>query len=153
MAKVISSLLIAGLCSCASGKEVMTVNSSPVALVNRVSPDMLRVTILADRKISGDSDTIINLTRGGDNFDAYIDMVGGSIEVGQEKKVYSSIGRIDMLKDQSILITIYESLDRRVPQSEVKIPPSDSNYARIISKFPNLTPGHFRNITKKSILD
>lgn len=116
--------------------------ANEVGSVARLDERTIQVTYFNPPSEGGN---VVRMLRSDDrNYQAYIDMVGGSLNKGEEKLIPLSIGRVTMLDDGSLLYEITESQEPLRPGAREYVKKGTERYASLLRKYPDLTPGHFR---------
>ncbi len=128
-------------CACAGLESAAT---KAVGSVERIDNSAIRVTYFNPPSEGGN--TVLSVTVTDRNYDAYIDMGGGTVAVGETRMIPHSIGRVTMLDTGDLLYEVTESQAPSRPGAREYVKRGTDRYSYLMRKFPDLLPGHFRLI-------
>jgi hypothetical protein len=114
---------------------------APVGAVQRSNASTLLVTYYGEPDLPPKT---IEVPSSAGNYDAYLDMVGGEVRMGEKREIPCSIGRVSMLANGDLLYNIAPAADR--PDAVEHVTRGTARYDELLNAYPGLTAGHFRLI-------
>ena len=133
-----SAVLLAVMVAACS---TMPPTSGPSGAVERKDVSTLLVTYYRDRDMRSRTFVVPSSSR---NYEAYLDMVGGSVAVGEKKQISCSIGRVSMLPNGDLIYNIAPQPGR--PEAVETVEQGSERYQSLLQMYSDLTPGHSRPI-------
>ena len=130
--------------ACTSSRLDGTANNADGS-VERMNDVTIKVTYFNNNFEGGD--TVLTVTATDQNYDAYIDMAGGTVAIGETRMIPHSIGRVTMLDSGDLLYEVAESKEPLRPSAREYVKQGTDRHSDLIRMFPDLSPGHFRLIT------